>query len=82
MVEFTAGSTLTIPANGTVAFPVGTTIMVNNLTGSNITIQITTDTLQWQPSITNGSRTLAYGGVVTLYKRAATTWAIWGFGLS
>lgn len=81
-IQFNAGTTLTIPANASVAFPIGTTIMVNNLIGANLAINITTDTLQWQPSLTNGNRTLGSGGIATLYKRAATTWAIWGFSIT
>lgn len=82
MVQLTGGTTLTIPANAVTALPVGTTVVVNNLTGASITIALSSDTLQWQPSFTSGNRTLAYGGIATLYKRASTTWVIWGFNIS
>jgi hypothetical protein len=75
--------TLTIPANASVAFPVGTTIMVVNSTASGtISIAITTDTLLWLPSGSSGTRTLATLSVATLYKNTATQWLIWGFGIS
>jgi hypothetical protein len=75
--------TLTIPANGTVGFPVGTTIMVVNSNSSGaISIAITTDTLLWLPSGSSGTRTLAALSVATLYKNTSTQWLIWGFGLT
>jgi hypothetical protein len=81
LCNFGSGQTLTIPANASVPFLVGTTIMI--IAGGNSqTIAITSDTLDWLPSVTSGSRTLAAHGVATLYKAAATTWYIWGFGLS
>lgn len=79
------GGTVTIPANGTTAFPVGTTIMIYNGNGVSESIAITTDTLTWIPSNTGGAgvgRTLAAHGLATIYKVGTTTWLIWGFGLS
>jgi|HubBroStandDraft_4_1064222.scaffolds.fasta_scaffold00106_26 hypothetical protein len=79
----TAGHTLTIPANASVAFPVGTTIVVfNGSSASSTTIAITSDTLLFIPSNSTGSRTLAPLSVATLYKLAATEWLIWGFGIT
>jgi hypothetical protein len=71
-----------IPANSSVAFPVGTTIVAYNNTGSSQTISITTDTLTWLPSGTTGTRTLANLSIATLYKLGATSWLIWGFGIT
>ena len=48
--------TLTIPANGTVAFPLGTTIMVVNSNATSLTVAITTDTMTLANSTTTGSR--------------------------
>jgi len=76
-----ATGNITIPANSSVAYPVGTTILVF-ASGANRTISITTDTLTWLPSAATGSRTLAQNSVATLYKAASTTWYIWGFGLT
>lgn len=73
---------VTIPANSSVAFPVGTTVMVTNTSASNSTISITTDTLRQAGTTNTGSRTLAGYGVATLRKVAATTWYISGAGLS
>lgn len=72
--------TLTIPANASVAFPQGTVITVIVL--QTLTVSITSDTLQWLPSLATGSRTVAAGSVITLYKRLSTTWNIWGFGIT
>lgn len=77
LVEATSGP-ITIPANGSVAFPVGTTIMLYNNTASGITVQITTDTLRWSGSSSTGSRTLAQRGYAFLRKRATTEWVITG----
>lgn len=80
-IDVTSGN-LTIPANSSVAFPVGTTILVYCGQASSMTIGITTDTLDWLPSLGTGTRTLAAHSVATLYKATATTWFIWGFGLT
>lgn len=77
-----AGFTYTIPANSSVAFPVGTTIVIMNAGGTANSIAITTDTLTWLPSGGTGTRTLAANSVATLYKYQATGWYIWGFGLT
>lgn len=74
--------TLTVPANGTVAFPVGTTIMVVNTDTTSLTIAITTDTMTLANSTTTGSRTLARNGMATLTKIGATNWLISGSGLT
>jgi hypothetical protein len=70
----------TIPANGSVAFPIGTSIMIDNDDGAGaLTIAITTDTLVLVGTAgTTGSRTLAEGGRAFLYKVTATRWRISG----
>lgn len=68
------GSTLTIPANASVAFPIGTTIPVRVPTGVAITIAISSDTLVWIPSGGTGSRTLTGYGYTVLQKVTATQW--------
>jgi hypothetical protein len=73
----------TIPANASVAFPVGTAItLVNDLSAGVITIAITSDTLVFAPDGTTGSRTLAAAGMATILKVAATRWMISGTGLT
>lgn len=71
-----------IPANGSVAFPIGTTIVVFNNSGSNQTISITTDTLRQAGTANTGSRTLAQYGLATCVKVTSTVWVISGAGLS
>lgn len=75
--------TYTIPANGSVAFPIGTKIeIVNDNGGGNVTIAITTDTLRWIPTGSAGSRTLAANGSAIISKITATSWQIMGINLS
>lgn len=77
-----SAQTLTIPANASISFPIGTTIMVLNESGNNWSIAITTDTLQWLPSGGTGARTLGNLGMATLLKVGAAAWIISGQGLS
>jgi hypothetical protein len=74
--------TWTIPANASVAFPVGTVIVLSNFSATAVTVAITSDTLFWSPSGTTGSRTLAQFAVATLYKANSTQWVISGSGIS
>ncbi len=74
--------TFTIPANGSVAFPVGTTITFVNQTSEVVSIAITTDTLTLANSTTTGTRSLARNGVATALKVASTSWIISGAGVS
>ena len=73
----------TIPANGSVAYPIGTTLTFINDTGAGaITISITTDTLKWAGAGSTGSRTLSADGIATAVKMTATTWQIAGTNLT
>lgn len=73
--------TLTIPANASVAFPIGTVIaIVNEDGGGDITLAITSDTLRWTDQ--TGSRTIAENGTATLLKVAATVWRLTGDGIT
>jgi hypothetical protein len=79
----TTARTWTIPANSSVAFPVGTAItFINQHSAGVITIAITTDTMRLATSGTTGSRTLAADGVATAIKVTATEWIISGSGLT
>lgn len=81
--DTTTARTYTIPANSSVAFPVGTAITVfNNAASGNVTIAITTDTMYLGGTATTGSRTLAPRGVCTLLKVASTVWIVSGAGLT
>ena len=78
----TATRTVTIPANSSVAFPVGTAISFVAATGATVTIAITTDTMYLAGPGTTGSRTLAPFGMATALKITSTSWIISGNGLS
>jgi hypothetical protein len=77
-----ATRTVTIPANSSVALPVGTTIVFIAGTGATMTISITTDTLYLAGLGTTGSRTLAPFGVATAIKITSNSWIISGNGLT
>jgi hypothetical protein len=74
--------TLTIPANASVAFPVGTAIVVINLNATSLSVAITTDTMTLVNSTTTGTRTLARNAMATLVKVGATSWLIAGLGVT
>jgi len=79
----TTARTFTIPANSSVAFPIGTAITFVNQNGAGVvTIDITTDTMRLSPAGTTGSRTLAANGVATCIKLTSTEWIISGTGLT
>tara|TARA_R110000868_G_scaffold300126_1_gene560494 strand:- start:31066 stop:32655 length:1590 start_codon:yes stop_codon:yes gene_type:complete len=74
--------TFTIPANGSVAYPIGTAITFINMTSNVVTIAITTDTMYLSPGGTTGSRSLAQYGSATAIKITSTNWVISGSGLT
>jgi hypothetical protein len=73
--------TFTIPANASVAYPVGTVLSFVNLINT-VTIAITSDTMYLANDGATGSRTLAAYGMATAMKVASTTWIISGNGLT
>ena len=74
--------TFTIPANASVAYPVGTCISFSNMTTQVVSIAITTDTLYLAGTGTTGTRSLAQYGVATARKITSTAWLISGSGLT
>lgn len=79
----TTARTFTIPANSSVAFPIGTAVTFINQNGAGtITISITTDTLRLAGQGTTGNRTLTANGIATCVKVTSTEWIISGTGLS
>lgn len=80
----TSGLTFTIPANASVAFPIGTAITFINESAGNATLAITTDILSWLKGGSNaaGTRTIATESAVTLLKVSATRWVLTGNGIS
>lgn len=73
-----ASNTITIPANSSVAFKIGTAIPIINQSGGDVSIAITTDTLTLEGDGGTGTRTLADDGIATILKVTATAWMISG----
>ena len=79
----TTARTFTIPANSSVAFPIGTAVtFINQNSAGVVTIAITTDTMRLAGAGTTGSRTLAANGIATAIKITSTEWIISGTGLT
>lgn len=73
------GETITIPANASVAFPVGTLIGISHSGGAGtLSIAITSDTLVNTATGSTGTRTLDSNGMAVIQKVASTTWKISG----
>jgi hypothetical protein len=79
----TTARVYTIPANSSVAYPIGTAItFVNQNAAGTITIAITTDTMRLAGTGATGSRTLTADGTATALKVTATEWLISGVNLT
>lgn len=79
----TTARTLTIPSNGSVPFPIGTTItIVNEVSAGALTIGITSDTLQRIQSSGTAPFTLNANGIATAVKITSTKWVINGVGFA
>jgi len=73
----TTARTFTIPANSSVAFPIGTQVtFVNQAAAGVVTIAITTDTMYLAGAGTTGSITLAASNIATALKITATVWIV------
>lgn len=77
-----SGDTFTIPANGSVAYEIGTAITFTNMDSNALSIAITTDTLYLAGAGTTGVRSLAQYGTATAVKKTSTTWLISGVNLT
>ncbi len=77
-----ASKTVTIPANASVPFPIGTTVTFIATDAGGCSIAITSDTMTLAGSATTGTRTLAQNGIATAIKVTATSWIISGAGLT
>jgi hypothetical protein len=82
MASGQAATTMTIPANSSVPYALGTVVQFVNMSANNMTISITTDTLTWATGGASGSRTLAQYGVANAMKVATTQWLITGTNLT
>lgn len=69
---------VTIPANASVAFPVGAVVVIRNRSASATTINITSDTLRQSGTTKTGTRTIAAYGTAQLHKDSATVWYVSG----
>jgi hypothetical protein len=74
--------TFTIPANASVAYPLGTVLTFINMTSQVVSIAITTDTMYLAGTGTTGTRSLAQYGMASALKLTSTTWLISGNGLT
>jgi len=77
----TTTRTWTIPLEASVAFSNGTIIQLINLDDNSLTIVASgAATLKWlnASAPADGNRTLAQGGVATIYKDSTDSWLIWG----
>ncbi len=72
----------TFTIDGSVSYPVGTTITFTNLTTQVLSIAISTDTLYLAGTGTTGTRSLAQYGVATALKYISGSWLISGTGLT
>ena len=71
-----------IPANASVAFPIGAAVVLYNNSGTSQNVSITSDTLRLAGSTLTGTAALAEYGLATCVKVASTTWVISGAGVS
>lgn len=78
----TASQSITIPANASVAFPIGTVIEIISEATVNWSISITTDTLLLLGSGSTGTRTLSQYGKAVIQKVTTTKWVISGINLA
>lgn len=79
----TTARTFTIPANDTVAYPIGTALtFINQNAAGAVTIAITTDILRMAGTGATGNKTLSANGIATAIKVTATEWLISGTGLA
>lgn len=82
-VSGASGETYTVPPNSSVAFPLGSIVVVHNRGGGTLTIaQGSGVTITEWGSATSGNKTLADDGKAILEKVATDTWMISGIGLS
>lgn len=77
-----AALTATIPANASVAYPVGTTLTFINTNAAVLNIAITSDTMTMANTVLTGARTLGQNGLATAVKITSTSWLISGVGLA
>jgi len=79
----TTARTITIPANSSVAFPIGTTVtFINEALAGDLTVAITSDTLQQIQSASSAPFTINANSIATAVKITSTKWVINGVGFA
>jgi hypothetical protein len=76
-ISITTGGII-IPANSSVAFPIGSTIIIFNDSAIEQTISITADTLRQAGTTNTGNGLIGAYDVATLIKVASTVWVVSG----
>jgi hypothetical protein len=78
-----SGVTYTVPPNSSVAFPIGTTIVLRVIGAGALTIAPGAGVTLWVPGSTpSGSRTLSALGACTMILESANQWLLTGPGVS
>lgn len=77
-----AGDTYTIPANGSVAFPIGSVLTFVNDDTDSLAIAITTDTLTLAGTTDTAPCTMTENSIATALKVTSTSWLINGTGIT
>ena len=80
-IRLTGTGGASVPGNGTVAYPIGTTLTFVNTNALAVPITVTDTTTLANTALT-GSRTLASYGLATALKIGTTEWIISGAGLT
>lgn len=79
----TTGRTWTIPANGSVPYAIGTSLIGYNQNGAGvITLAINSDVMRLGGAGTTGSRSIAANGMFVATKLTATEWIVFGTGIT
>lgn len=75
--------TWTIPANASVAYPIGTVITISVENGAgNVTVQLTSDTMRLAGTGVTGTKTITANGSANFVKISATGWLVSGVNVS
>ena len=76
-----SAATWTIPSNASVAYPVGTMLTWINLSTTDISLAITSNTNTYVPGGATGTRRLIPGGMANSIKVTTTSWVTSGVGV-
>jgi hypothetical protein len=82
IVSTASGSTMTIPTNAVVAYPIGTELTFVYYAPSGAMVINSGDTFRLAGTTSTGARNVAVYGVATALKVASTVWMIYGTGVS